>query len=104
MNKKRSQEAPSVDAVEYRRSTEALLPRSYPRLLPLGDRTLLVEWGEAIDPVINRRVQNFAGLAERAELPGVRDIVPGYTTVALHYDPLRVSTRRGELPLLALSR
>jgi KipI family sensor histidine kinase inhibitor len=60
------------------------------RLLPLGDRTLLVEFGTIIDVSLNvRALALAAGLAER-RVPGVRDIVPAYAAVAVHFDPLRV--------------
>jgi KipI family sensor histidine kinase inhibitor len=64
--------------------------RPSPRLLALGDRTLLVEFGTTIDVALNARALALAaGLAER-RVAGVRDIVPAFAAVAVHFDPLRV--------------
>ncbi len=53
-----------------------------------GDTMLLVEWEQTIDPAINRRV---IALAERLHARlgrRVRDIVPAYCSVGIHFDPL----------------
>lgn len=53
-----------------------------------GDTMLLVEWDATIDPAINEQVID---LAERLQsrLGGlVKDIVPGYCALGVHYDPL----------------
>jgi inhibitor of KinA len=63
---------------------------SVPRLVTFGDRAILVEFGVTIDVALNERALAFAaGLASR-QLPGVRDIVPAFAAVAVHFDPLRV--------------
>jgi inhibitor of KinA len=75
-----------------------------PRIAPLGDRAILVEFGTAIDVTLNARVLALAaGLASR-RLPGVRDIVPAYAAVAIHFDPLRVHLDRLELAIEELTR
>jgi KipI family sensor histidine kinase inhibitor len=49
---------------------------------------LLVELDPVIDPLVNERAIELARrLAARAGR-GVRDIVPGYCTVGVHFDPL----------------
>jgi KipI family sensor histidine kinase inhibitor len=53
-----------------------------------GDTMLLLEWEHTIDPTINRRV---IALAERLRARlgrRVRDIVPAYCSVGIHFDPL----------------
>ena len=62
-----------------------------PLFLPAGDKTLVVELGDAIDPAINRRVHNLTQAIERAALPGVFDLVPTYRSLLVYYDPLTVS-------------
>jgi KipI family sensor histidine kinase inhibitor len=59
------------------------------RVDPLGDRAVLLTFGEAIDPAVHARV---AALARRLRLDppdGVEDIVPSYTTLAAWFDPAR---------------
>lgn len=63
----------------------------WPIYRAVGDAALLVEFGEAIDPIINQRVLASTRRLEQARLPGVVDIVPTYRSVLIHYDPLVVS-------------
>ena len=62
-----------------------------PLFLPAGDKTLVVELGDAIDPEINRRVHSLTRAVERAAVPGVFDLVPTYRSLLVYYDPLTVS-------------
>lgn len=58
---------------------------------PLGDKALRVEVGDTIDEATHARVQAACAAIEAASLPGVRELVPAYTTVTLHYDPAAVA-------------
>lgn len=58
-----------------------------PRVLPCGDTALTVEFGDAIDPVLNARVLALdARVAEG--VPGVVETVPTYRSLLVHYDPV----------------
>jgi inhibitor of KinA len=57
------------------------------RIEPVGDRCLLVRLGDRIDGEINRAVLSLAAHLQAHPLPGVIDVVPAFTTVALHYLP-----------------
>ena len=59
------------------------------RLVHAGDASLVIELEARIDPVVNRRAIALAEAIRHAALPGVRDIVPTYRTVAVYFDPLR---------------
>jgi inhibitor of KinA len=72
-------------------------------LEPLGDRALLAVLGDAIDPDLNDRVHALAGAIRDAGLPGIRDLVPAYATLAVHYDPERW-TGDGGAPARVLAR
>lgn len=61
------------------------------RIRPLGENALRVQLGETIDEATHARVQAACVAIEAAALPGVRELVPAYTTVTLHYDPLAVA-------------
>jgi KipI family sensor histidine kinase inhibitor len=54
-----------------------------------GDTMLLVELDQAIDPTINTRVINLAGRLQRRIGRVVRDVVPGYCSIGVHFDPLQ---------------
>ncbi len=61
------------------------------RYLVAGDAALVVEFGDAIDPAINRRVRELCLAVDRARPEGVRDLVPTYRSLLVAYDP-RVTT------------
>ena len=62
-----------------------------PALLPCGDQALIVEFGDAIDPGINRRVHDLAHAIESAGVTGVYDLVPTYRSLLVYYNPIRTS-------------
>lgn len=59
-----------------------------PRFLPCGDTALVVEFGNTIDPVLNRKVRRFSQRLASAHIPGVLEIVPTYRSVLVYYDNL----------------
>ncbi|HQZ39424.1 MAG TPA: 5-oxoprolinase subunit PxpB [Vicinamibacterales bacterium] len=54
-----------------------------------GDAMLIVEFEAVIDPLVNQYVIDLGGRLEGHAFPGVRDIVPGYCSLGVHFDPLR---------------
>ena len=60
------------------------------RIRSCGDSILLVECGDTIDPAVNERAIVLARRLRERAIRGVRDIVPGYCTVGVHFDPLQV--------------
>ena len=62
-----------------------------PRLLPLGDSSLLIELGQEIDFTVNQRVHALASLIEASAINGLIETVPAYATLLVHYDPLILS-------------
>jgi KipI family sensor histidine kinase inhibitor len=61
------------------------------RIVPAGDSVLVVEFDERIDPAVNARAIAVADAIQAAGLPGVRDVVPSYRSVAVYFDPLRTA-------------
>jgi KipI family sensor histidine kinase inhibitor len=62
-----------------------------PRLLKLGDGALTLEFGERIDPDANARVMAARDALQALGLDGITDIVPTWRSLAVHFDPLRLS-------------
>jgi inhibitor of KinA len=60
----------------------------FPRILPLGDSGLTIEFGERIDPAIHERVLASMHELEQEPLPGQLDMVPTYRSLTVYYDPL----------------
>lgn len=62
-----------------------------PKMVPLGDSSLLVQLGDEIDLAINQRVHTLASLIEASSINGIIETVPAYATLLVHYDPLMLS-------------
>jgi KipI family sensor histidine kinase inhibitor len=58
-----------------------------PVIRSLGDRALLIEFGEGIDPAVNAAALALAARIRAAAIPVIVDIVPAYASVAVHYYP-----------------
>ena len=58
-----------------------------PRFLPGGDSAVFIEFGDGVDPVLNRRVRRLLLAIQGAGLPGVVEIVPAYRSLLVHYRP-----------------
>ena len=54
---------------------------------PAGDRALVVEFGNEIQPRINRRVREIACLLQQEKIDGVIEWVPTYRSILIIYDP-----------------
>jgi inhibitor of KinA len=61
-----------------------------------GDTMMIVEFDQVIDPVVNQRAIDVSIRLRARALPGVRDVVPGYCSVGVHFDPLRTDLPRLE--------
>ncbi|HEX2779923.1 MAG TPA: 5-oxoprolinase subunit PxpB [Gemmatimonadaceae bacterium] len=74
-----------------------------PRIAPFGDRALVVTLGDRIDDATFQRVQG--ALARLGGASGeITDVVAGFASITVHYEPLRVAMVGAELPHVALAR
>jgi len=67
-----------------------------------GDRGLLVEYGDGIDPELNRKVRAIALATEHASPEGLLEVIPTYRSIILIYDPGVTSPHHLEAVLLSL--
>lgn len=58
----------------------------------VGDRGLLVEYGDKIDPVVNKKVISIAIGLEHDAPAGVIEIIPSYRSLLIVYDPSVTTT------------
>ena len=65
-----------------------------PRFLLAGDRALLVEFGAAIDPEINRKVRQISLALERMPIDGVTEVIPTYRSILILYNPFLINPAR----------
>ncbi len=61
---------------------------AWPRVLPMGDRGVLVEYAPEVSPEINALVRGAD--AALARLPGIVEVVPAFRSILIVYDPFDV--------------
>lgn len=65
------------------------------RVVPLGDRALLIHLGTTIDDATHRRVRAVYARLAAHPVPGTIELVPAFASVAVHYEPARVPNDGG---------
>ena len=60
------------------------------RIAPLGDAAITLTLGDGISEELSDRVVAEARTIESSPINGVTDVVPAYSSVTVHYDPLRI--------------
>ena len=63
---------------------------NYP-ILPGGDCAVTVQVGYEISEETNRKVVSLMRALAEAAIPGLRELVPSYSAVCVHYDPKQIS-------------
>ena len=61
-------------------------PRTSPLIVPLGDRALLVRFGDTLSDDANKAAADFARRVLAEAIPGVAEVVPGLVSVMLRYE------------------
>jgi len=59
---------------------------SFYRVYACGDHAVTVEFGERIDPVINREVMALFQHLKAKAISGIKDLIPAYATLTVVYD------------------
>jgi inhibitor of KinA len=62
------------------------------KLQPLGDNSVIIELGEDISRGIQQKVNKVSSFLDEQSFDWVVEYVPGFTTVAVFYDPLKIKT------------
>jgi KipI family sensor histidine kinase inhibitor len=65
-----------------------------PQLLWAAEDCLSLRWAPQLDCRLNAHIHRIAARVRSADLAGLRDVVPGYASLALHWDPWAVLDRR----------
>lgn len=73
------------------------------RIIAAGDAALVVELPARVDPAINGRLVSMAEAVRRRAGAAIRDVVVGYCTLTVYFDPLHVdaSWLEGEMRSVA---
>ena len=64
-----------------------------PVFRPAGDRGLLMEFGDQIDPAVNARIRAVADELTRERPHGVEEIIPTYRSLILVYSPMETTPK-----------
>jgi len=73
-----------------------------PRFLTGGDKAIFVEFGDAIQPELNRRVRHLKLSIEKASIPGIIETVPTYRSLLVYFEPLQINARKLRAMLYSL--
>lgn len=57
-------------------------------IYPLGDHAITIDFGNLIDEKINQQCLQIASLLAEKNIPGVKDIIPAYSTISVIHDPV----------------
>ena len=80
------------------------LVNEYPGFAPMGDSALMVIAGESISSDINQKVHNIISVIKKENWPGIKEIVPTYSSFVIHFDPSLFLPSLGLLGLGVLFR
>ena len=72
----------------------------FPRCSPVGDSALLLELGASLSQEINDRVLSLDAWLSHTPLVGIKSWVPGYASLLVLYDPLRIKLSEVEAWLM----
>lgn len=74
------------------------------QVVTLGDSCVALHLAPSIEPAVNARCIALAAVIERLAFRGVRDVVPTYNSVTVHFDPLVSDGRALGVELERLAR
>ncbi|MEM6489046.1 MAG: 5-oxoprolinase subunit PxpB [Pseudomonadota bacterium] len=84
-------------------ATRVPAPSCAPRILPVGEAALSVEFGDRVAPEVNAAVLALDALIAAAPIAGVVETVPTYRALLVHFDPLAVAPAALETLLAPLA-
>lgn len=61
------------------------------KILTAGDSSLLLQFGNAIDPEINARIAATVQMMKEQHIEGVVDLIPAFCSLLINYDPRVIS-------------
>ncbi|MCS6874170.1 MAG: 5-oxoprolinase subunit PxpB [Acidobacteriota bacterium] len=61
-----------------------------PKILPLNENALLVDFGQVISEELNDRVLSIARFFEEKSFSGIEEVCPAYSSVAIFYQPMKI--------------
>jgi KipI family sensor histidine kinase inhibitor len=71
-----------------------------PKFLGSGDSCLVVEFSDSIEMEANFRLQNLTRVLASKNVKGIREFVPTYRSLSIHYDPIKLNREKLEAAAL----
>ncbi len=68
-----------------------MLSNKPPNFHPCGDGAILLTFADAFDLATNRYIHQLAAALKAQQNPAILDLVPAYTTLLIHFNPLQLS-------------
>ena len=62
-----------------------------PTISPVGDRAISIDFGQVIDPTINRHIRQTIERIKELQLEGIIELVPTYCSLLVEYDAMLYS-------------
>ena len=62
-----------------------------PTISPVGDRAISIDFGQVIDPTINRHIRQTIERIKELQLDGIIELVPTYCALLVEYDAMQYS-------------
>ena len=62
-----------------------------PTISPVGDRAISIDFGQVIDPIINRHIRQTIERIKELQLDGIIELVPTYCALLVEYDAILYS-------------
>ena len=62
-----------------------------PTISPVGDRAISIDFGQVIDPKINRHIRQTIERIKELQLEGIIELVPTYCALLVEYDAMQYS-------------
>ncbi len=71
----------------------------------LGDAALTVSFGNTVSKELNKKVVLLTHAVKTANLPAIKDIVPAYSSLTIHYDVIKIGKEhKSENPFSIMSK
>ncbi|MDO5675249.1 MAG: 5-oxoprolinase subunit PxpB [bacterium] len=63
----------------------------FPQFHPSGERCLLAVYAQGVDAAVNEKLRRITALLNQEKRPGIEEVVPSYSSLAVFYDPVLVN-------------
>ena len=65
--------------------------QKYPRVIPVGETAVTVEYGDKVDTILNNRVHKLDAYLQKHPIQGITELVPTYRSLLVLFDPAYIS-------------